>query len=398
MSLNIKKIQDANVKKQTVVLRLDLNVPYSNGKSSDISRIEKVKDTILFLVKNLNKVVILSHFGRPDGKINKDLSLKNLLGYLQEILNLEIKFLPSIKVEIYKKRIYSAPYPSVFLLENVRFSSLEENNDPNFSLKLASLGDIYCNDAFSVSHRAHASTQGITNYLPSFAGFLIQNELEALSLALDQPSKPVAALVGGSKISTKIDILNNLSDKIDYLIIGGAMANTFLKAQGFEIGVSLTETEMIKNAEVIIKELEAKKCKLVLPLDIVCASSLNGTAEIHTLDVDCCPKDKMILDIGPSSCMNIMSVIDKSKTFIWNGPLGAFEIPPFDQGTNTIAKYVATRTQEKKLISIAGGGDTFSALKASASVPKFSYVSTAGGAFLEWLEGKSLPGIESLKS
>ena len=397
MSLNIKKIQDANVKNQTVVLRLDLNIPYSNGKSSDISRIEKVKDTILFLVKNSNKVVILSHFGRPNGKINKDLSLKNLLGYLQEILNFEINFLPSIDVEKYKKQIYSAPYPSVFLLENVRFSSLEENNDPIFSSKLASLGDIYCNDAFSVSHRAHASTQGITNYLPSFAGFLIQNELEALSLALDQPSKPVAAIVGGSKISTKIDILNNLSDRIDYLIIGGAMANTFLKAQGFEIGVSLTENEMIKNAKVIIKELEAKKCKLVLPLDIVVASSLNGRAQIDTFDIDCCPKDKMILDIGPLSCKNIMNVINKSKTFIWNGPLGAFEIPPFDQGTNTIAKYVATRTQEKKLISIAGGGDTVSALKVSASVPKFSYVSTAGGAFLEWLEGKSLPGIESLK-
>ena len=397
MSLNIKRIQDANVKNQTVVLRLDLNIPYSNGKSSDISRIEKVKDTILFLVKNSNKVVILSHFGRPNGKINKDLSLKNLLGYLQEILNFEINFLPSIDVEKYKKQIYSAPYPSVFLLENVRFSSLEENNDPIFSSKLASLGDIYCNDAFSVSHRAHASTQGITNYLPSFAGFLIQNELEALSLALDQPSKPVAAIVGGSKISTKIDILNNLSNSIDYLIIGGAMANTFLKAKGFEIGTSLTETEMIKNAKMIIKELEAKKCKLVLPLDIVCASSLNSMAEVHTFDINSCPKDKMILDIGPLSCKNIMNVIDKSKTFIWNGPLGAFEIQPFDKGTNTIAKYVATRTQDKKLISIAGGGDTVSALKASASVPKFSYVSTAGGAFLEWLEGKSLPGIESLK-
>lgn len=397
MSLNIKKIQDANVKKQTVVLRIDLNVPYSDGKSSDISRIEKVKDTILFLVKNSNKVVILSHFGRPDGKINKDLSLKNLMGYLQEILNLEITFLPSIEVEIYKKQIDSAPYPSVFLLENVRFSSLEESNDLNFSLKLASLGDIYCNDAFSVSHRVHASTQGITNYLPSFAGFLIQNELEALSLALDKPSKPVAAIVGGSKISTKIDILNNLSDRVDYLIIGGAMANTFLKAQGFEIGVSLLETEMIKNAKAIIKELESKKCELVLPLDIVCADALNGMANIHTFDIDCCPTDKMILDIGPLSCKNIMNVIRKSKTFIWNGPLGAFETQPFDQGTNTIAKYVATRTIEKKLVSIAGGGDTVSALKSSASVPKFSYVSTAGGAFLEWLEGKALPGIESLK-
>ena len=393
----IKRIQDANAKKQTIVLRLDLNIPFSNGKSGDISRIEKVKDTVLFLVKNLNKVVILSHFGRPDGKINKDLSLKNLMGYLQEILNLKIIFLPSLEIEIHKKQIEIAPHPSVFLLENVRFSKLEENNDPNFSLKLASLGDIYCNDAFSVSHRAHASTQGITNYIPSFAGFLIQDELKALSIALDKPSKPVTALVGGSKISTKIDILNNLSDKIDYLIIGGAMANTFLKAQGFEVGVSLIETEMIKNAEIIINELKLKKCELVLPLDIVCARALNDITDRHTFSITGCPSDKMILDVGPLTCKKIMNVIDKSKTFIWNGPMGAFEIQPFDQGTNTIAKYVANRTIEKKLISIAGGGDTVSALKVSGSVPKFSYVSTAGGAFLEWLEGKSLPGIESLK-
>ena len=393
----IKKIQDANAKNQTVILRLDLNIPFSNGKSNDISRIEKVKDTVLFLVKNSNKVVILSHFGRPNGKINKDLSLKNLLGYLEEILNLEIIFLPSLEIGIYKKQIASAPCPSVFLLENVRFSSLEENNDPDFSSKLASLGDIYCNDAFSASHRAHASTQGITNYLPSFAGFLIQNELKALSVGLDQPLKPVAAIVGGSKISTKIDVLNNLSNRIDYLIIGGAMANTFLKAQGFEVGVSLIETEMIMKAKAIIKDLKSKKCELVLPLDIVCADTLSDVTNVNTFDIDCCPTDKMILDIGPKSCREVMSIIDKSKTFIWNGPLGAFEIKPFDKGTNTIAEYVAKRTVEKRLVSIAGGGDTVSALKASSSVPKFSYVSTAGGAFLEWLEGKSLPGIESLK-
>ena len=237
----IKKIQDANVKKQTVVLRLDLNIPYSNGKSSDISRIEKTKETIHYLINNANKVVILSHFGRPDGKINKDLSLRKLLGYLQETLNLDIKFLPSLETEMYREEIEAAPFPSIFLLENVRFSRLEENNDPDFSSKLASLGDVYCNDAFSVSHRSHASTQGITNYLPSFAGFLVQSELKALSLALDQPLKPVVAIVGGSKISTKIELLNNLSDKVDFLIIGGAMANTLLEAQGFGIGKSLTE-------------------------------------------------------------------------------------------------------------------------------------------------------------
>ena len=393
----IKKIQDAKIKKQTVVLRLDLNVPYSNGKSSDTSRIEKTKETINHLIKNENRVVILSHFGRPNGKINKDLSLRKLLKYLNEILCLDIKFLPSLEIDLWRKEIEAAPYPSIFLLENVRFSKLEELNDRDFSSKLASLGNVYCNDAFSVSHRAHASTQGITNYLPSFAGFLVQSELKALSLALDQPLKPVTAIVGGSKISTKIELLNNLSNKVEYLIIGGAMANTFLSAQGHGIGISLTEKKMIQTAEKIIQELKYKKCKLVLPLDIVCANSLNGKKEAKTFRVDCCPIDKMILDIGIPSQKNIMDIINKSKTLIWNGPLGAFETRPFDQGTNNIANYVANRTSKMQLISIAGGGDTVSALKTSDSVSKFSYVSTAGGAFLEWLEGKTLPGIESLK-
>ena len=393
----IKKIQDAKVQKQTVVLRLDLNIPYSNGKSNDISRIEKTRETIHYLVKNANKVVILSHFGRPDGRINKDLSLKKLLRYLQDTINLDIQFLPSLDIERCRKAIQSASFPSVFLLENLRFSRLEENNDPDFSYKLASLGDIYCNDAFSVSHRAHASTQGITNYLTSFAGFLVQRELKALASALDQPLKPVAAIVGGSKISTKIELLNNLSDKVDFLIIGGAMANTLLKAQGFEIGKSLTENKMLNTAEKIIKEMKSKKCKLVLPQDIICADSLANKAKTYSFSVDRCPVDKMILDIGPMTEKNIMTIIDKSKTLIWNGPLGAFETLPFDRGTNNIAKYAANRTLDGQLISIAGGGDTVSALKTSNSVSKFSYVSTAGGAFLEWLEGKTLPGIESLK-
>ncbi len=393
----IKKIQDAKIKKQTVVLRLDLNVPYSNGKSSDISRIEKTKETINHLIKNKNRVVILSHFGRPNGKINKDLSLRKLLRYLNETLNLDIKFLPSLEIDLWRKEIESAPFPSIFLLENVRFSKLEELNDPDFSSKLSSLGNVYCNDAFSVSHRAHASTQGITNYLPSYAGFLVQSELKALSLALDQPIKPVAAIVGGSKISTKIELLNNLSNRVEYLIIGGAMANTFLSAQGYGIGISLTEKKMIQTAKEIIQELRYKKCKLVLPLDLVCAKSLNEKKEAQTFRVDCCPIDKMILDIGIKSQKNIMDIINKSKTLIWNGPLGAFETRPFDQGTNNIANYAANRTSKKQLISIAGGGDTVSALRTSASISKFTYVSTAGGAFLEWLEGKSLPGIESLK-
>ena len=393
----IKKIQDANVKKKVVVLRLDLNIPYSNGRSSDLSRIERSKKTIRFLTENGNKVVILSHFGRPNGKKSDALSLKHLLGYLHEVLGMNIKFLPLNDIELCRKKINAFPFPSVFLLENVRFSSLEEINDPEFSFKLASLGDIYCNDAFSVSHRAHASTQGITNYLTSFAGFSVQNELKALSKALDNPWKPVAAIVGGSKISTKIEILNNLGNKVDFLIIGGAMANTFLDAQGYGIGSSITEKKMLSTANAIIQDLKSKKCTLVLPRDIVCATDLKIDAHSHIFSVDCCPADKMILDVGPQTQKTIIHVISKSKTLIWNGPLGAFETPPFNQGTDNIAKHVAKTTLEGQINSIAGGGDTLSALKKSGSDTKFSYVSTAGGAFLEWLEGKLLPGIESLK-
>jgi phosphoglycerate kinase len=352
---------------------------------------------VSFLINNKNKIVILSHFGRPEGKTNEKLSLKNLLRYMEDIFKIKIKFFPVLEFERCRKDIDSSPFPSVFLFENLRFLPQEENNDPDFSCNLASLGDVYCNDAFSVSHRAHASTQGITNYLPSFAGFLVQRELSALSLALDRPLKPVSAIVGGSKISTKLAILNHLADKVDFLIVGGAMANTFLKAQGYDVGKSLIEEKMIKIAKKILTDLKSKKCKLVLPVDAVCANSLHEGDSAETFKIDSCPSNKMILDIGPASQENIIRVINKSKTLIWNGPLGAFEFSPFDRATNELAKYVAKSTSEKKITSVAGGGDTVSALKASFSVTKFSYVSTAGGAFLEWLEGKKLPGVESLK-
>jgi phosphoglycerate kinase len=316
---------------------------------------------------------------------------------MEDIFKIKIKFFPVLEFERCRKDIDSSPFPSVFLFENLRFLPQEENNDPDFSCNLASLGDVYCNDAFSVSHRAHASTQGITNYLPSFAGFLVQRELSALSLALDRPLKPVSAIVGGSKISTKLAILNHLADKVDFLIVGGAMANTFLKAQGYDVGKSLIEEKMIKIAKKILTDLELKNCKLVLPVDAVCASSLHEGDGAKTFNVDLCPSNKMILDIGPASQENIIKVINKSKTLIWNGPLGAFEFSPFDRATNELARYVAKSTSDNKITSVAGGGDTVSALKASCSAAKFSYVSTAGGAFLEWLEGKKLPGIESLK-
>ena len=257
--MKIKKIQDANIRKKTVVLRLDLNVPYSDGQIGDLSRIERAKKTVLFLINSSNKVVILSHFGRPNGKISADLSLRKILVHLEKIMGIKITFFSSFDLEVCQKKIHDAPFPSLFLLENIRYLRHEEKNDPDLSFQLGSLGDIYCNDAFSVSHRAHASTQGITNHLPSFAGFLMQKELTALSNALENPKKPVSAIVGGSKVSTKLDILNNLSDKVDFLIVGGAMANTFLNAQGFDIGTSLVEKKMLGTAKTIIEKLKSSK-------------------------------------------------------------------------------------------------------------------------------------------
>ena len=282
---------------------------------------------MLFLISS-NKVVILSHFGRPNGKISADLSLKKILVPLEKIIGIKITFFSSFDLEVCQKKIHDAPFPSLFLLENIRFLRHEEKNDPDLSFQLGSLGDIYCNDAFSVSHRAHASTQGITNHLPSFAGFLMQKELAALSNALENPTKPVSAIVGGSKVSTKLDILNNLSDKVDYLIVGGAMANTFLNAQGFDIGTSLVEKKMLGTAKTIIEKLKSSKCRLILPMDVICAHSLKDGVNTEIFKINSCPPNKMILDIGPLSQKNIQNIINKSKTVIWNGPLGAFEFQP----------------------------------------------------------------------
>jgi len=393
----IKALQDFDVKNKTVLLRLDLNVPIVNGVLTDASRIERTIPTINFLLKKGAKVVILSHFGRPNGTTDPNLSLKKLVNFIEPMVNNRVVFLPTFDILKNKLAIEKGSFPSLFLLENARFMKGEEKNDPILSAELASLGDIFCNDAFSTSHRAHATTEGISRYLPSCAGFLIQEELKALSEALENPEKPVSAIVGGSKISTKLNVLKNLIGKVDFLIIGGAMANTLLLAKGKKIGKSLVENDMLEIAKEIMKIAKTAKCEIILPIDIVCAENLTEGIPSSSYNSDSCPDNMMILDAGIKSEAHIKNFLTKSKTLIWNGPLGAFEIRPFEKSTVNIAKYAAERTIDRKLVSIAGGGDTLSALKIASVDKKFSYISTAGGAFLEWLEGKSLPGIESLK-
>ncbi len=393
----IQNLQDFNVKHKTVLVRLDLNVPIVNGELADSSRIERAYPTIKYLLSQEAKVIIMSHFGRPKGTFKNDLSLEKLIKFIEPIFNKKLIFLSNFDVDKIKSKIESSPFSSIFLLENTRFLKGEEKNDVNLSKELASLGDVFCNDAFSASHRAHVSTEGISKFLPSCAGFLIQEELLALSNALEKPLRPIAAIVGGSKISTKLNVLNNLIQKVDYLIIGGAMANTMIHSKGDNIGTSLIEVEMLEVARMILEEAEAAHCKIILPFDIVCAASLKENISISTFTSDSCPEEMMILDIGVKTQSRIKEVIAECKTLIWNGPLGAFEIKPFDKATIEIAKYIANQTKKGKLLSVAGGGDTVSALKIASVADDISYISTAGGAFLEWLEGKRLPGIESLK-
>ena len=393
----IQKLQDFNAKKKTVLLRLDFNVPIINGELTDASRIERTIPTINFLLSQGTKVIIMSHFGRPGGTFKSNLSLQKLIKFIEPIFNKNLIFLPDFDVDKIKSELERNPFPSLFLLENTRFLKGEEENDIALSKELASIGDFFCNDAFSTSHRAHASTEGISKFLPSCAGFLIQEELSALSEALESPNRPIAAIVGGSKISTKLNVLNNLIQKVDFLIIGGAMANTMLYAKGMKIGKSLIETDMTDIAKNITIQAKATNCHIILPNDIVCAKLLKENVAYSTYESDSCPEGMMILDIGVKTQSYIKNVIDKCQTLIWNGPLGAFEIKPFDGSTIEIARHVANNTKEGKLRSVAGGGDTVSALKIASVENDLSYISTAGGAFLEWLEGKKLPGIESLK-
>ncbi|MEM7619291.1 MAG: phosphoglycerate kinase [Pseudomonadota bacterium] len=393
----IKSIDEADFSGKRVLVRLDLNVPVKEGKVSDTTRLDRIVPTLKQLVQKQAKVIVLSHFGRPKGQRHEDMSLKPIAETLSGMLpGVSLNFAPDCIGDVAHQVVQNLGNGQILILENVRFYSGEESNDESFSSELARLGDVYVNDAFSVSHRAHASTAGIAMHLPAFAGPSLMAEIKALSAALDQPKRPVAALVGGAKISTKIPVLSNLIQKVDKLIIGGGMANTFLFAQEKNVGKSLCEPDFSDMARNIMAQAKAGNCEILLPLDAVVAKEFKEGAESSVVDINSVSSDSMILDAGPETLKMLCDELKLCKTLLWNGPLGAFEINPFGQATFALAQEAAKLTQEGQLVTIAGGGDTVAALNLAQVTETFTYVSTAGGAFLEWLEGRDLPGIKAL--
>ncbi len=386
----------ADVNNKRVLLRVDLNVPMDNGRVSDATRIERQTPTIIEIADKGGKVILLSHFGRPKGRDPKD-SLKPVAAALAQTIGRKVAFAEDCVGAPAESAVAGMQPGDILCLENTRFHKGEEANDPAFVASLAALGDIYVNDAFSAAHRAHASTEGLGHKLPAYAGRSMQAELDALAKALDAPQRPVAAIVGGAKVSSKLDLLGNLIAKVNVLIIGGGMANTFLLALGKEVGKSLAEREMTATARAILDKAKAQDCEIVLPVDAVVAKKFEALAPSRVVTVDGVGADEMILDIGPRSIEHVVSVLARIKTLVWNGPFGAFELEPFDTGTVEVAEAAAELTTAGKLISVAGGGDTVAALNAAGVTDRLSYVSTAGGAFLEWMEGKPLPGVEILK-
>ena len=391
----LKTTAGVDVAGKRVLVRADLNVPVMHGKVSDATRLERVVPGLKALAKRGAKVVVLSHFGRPKG-VESDLSLKPIADALAGLLGHPVAFATECVGAPAASVISAMKNGDVAVLENLRFHKGEENNDPAFAVELAKLGDIFVGDAFSCAHRAHASTEGITHHMPSYAGPLLMEEINALRSALDNPKRPTAAVVGGSKVSTKIPVLTNLSGKVDKLIIGGGMANTFLQSLGVIVGQSLAEPEFHSTAREIMAEAKEKGCQIILPVDAVVAEEFSTDAPTRIVDVHKVPLDMMILDTGPQSVAHVAKVLEGCKTILWNGPMGAFEIPSFAQGTFALAQQVAAMTKAGKLTSVAGGGDTVAALNQAGVTQDFTYVSTAGGAFLEWLEGRELPGIVAL--
>jgi phosphoglycerate kinase len=396
MSKSFRTLDDVDVKGKRVLLRVDLNVPMENGRVTDATRLERVAPTITEIADKGGKVILLAHFGRPKGRDPKE-SLKPVAAALAVVINKPVGFADDCIGDIAAKAVAALTDGDILCLENTRFHKEEEKNDPAFTAELAKLGDIWVNDAFSAAHRAHASTEGLGHKLPAYAGRTMQAELVALGKALDAPTRPVIAVVGGAKVSSKIDLLENLVSKVDALVIGGGMANTFLHAQGIGIGKSLAEKDLSATALRIIDKAETANCAIILPVDAVVAFQFAANAPSHAYGLDAIPADGMILDVGPQSIARINAAIDDAATLVWNGPVGAFEMTPFDRGTMVAARHAADRTKAKKLISVAGGGDTVAALNQAGVAGDFSYVSTAGGAFLEWMEGKPLPGVEVLK-
>ena len=379
-----------------VLLRVDLNVPVKDGAVTDATRIERVAPTITELSDRRAKVILLAHFGRPKGKPVPEFSLRPVAGAVEATLDRRVLFAADCVGETARAAIEEMTEGDILLLENTRFHAGEEANDPDFARALAENGDIYVNDAFSAAHRAHASTEGLAHHLPAYAGRAMQEELEALEKGLGNPKRPVVAIVGGAKVSTKIDLLLNLVKKVDGLVIGGGMANTFLAARGTEVGKSLCEHELADTARQIMIDAASAGCAVILPVDAVVARAFEAGAQSAVVDIAAVPQDAMILDVGPKSVQTVNEWLDRADTVVWNGPLGAFEIEPFDKATMAAARHAASRTREGLLVSVAGGGDTVAALNKAGVAEDFTYVSTAGGAFLEWMEGKTLPGVAAL--
>ena len=390
-------LDDLDVKGRRVLVRLDLNVPMKDGRVTDTTRIERAMPTVVELADAGARVVILSHFDRPRGKVVPAMSLAPIAAAVAAALDRPVAFVASATGEEARAAVDALADGGIAMLENLRFDAGEEANDPAFADALAGLGDLYVNDAFSAAHRAHASVVGLAERLPAAAGRLMEQELTALQKALGNPERPVAAVVGGAKVSTKLDLLGNLVGRVDVLAIGGGMANTFLYAQGKEIGASLCERDMADTARAILDKAAAAGCTIVLPVDGVVAEKFESGTASQLVGVDAVRSDRMILDVGPDSAADLARRLAECRTLVWNGPLGAFELEGFDHGTNAVARAAAALTREGRLLSVAGGGDTVAALAHAGVLEAFSYVSTAGGAFLEWLEGKTLPGVAELE-
>ncbi len=393
------RLKDCVVTNKNLIVRVDINVPLKNGIIEDDTRIKAIIPTLKYLAENKAKVIVISHFGRPEGKFEPSMSISQLVERVQNLLgsSINVKFVDDCIGEKVKKAVESANYGEVIMLENLRFYKQETKNDPEFSRELASLGNLYVNDAFSCSHRSHASITGIPAILKSCAGFLMEEELDGLTNHLENAKKPIMAVVGGAKVSTKLDLLSSLSSKANTIVVGGGMANTFLYALGKNIGKSLCEKELKDTALQIIENAKKNNCQILLPFDVVVAKKFEQNAECKTVLVDEIADDDMILDIGSASSAEVAKELANHKTLVWNGPLGAFEIKPFNIGTESFAKTAAQLTVEGKLISVSGGGDSVAAINSVGLADKFTYISTAGGAFLEFAEGKKLPAIEILE-
>jgi phosphoglycerate kinase len=394
---DFKTLDDFEFDGKTVLVRADLNVPTKNGVVTDTTRIDRLAPTLTELSQAGAKVVVLSHFGRPKGGPDEKYSLKQVVDAVSKAVGQKVAFANDCVGETAKEALAKIHAGGIIVMENLRFHPEEEKNDAGFAAQLAELGDIYVNDAFSAAHRAHASTEGLARLLPNAAGRLMEAELKALTLALEKPERPVAAVVGGAKISTKLDLLGNLVRRVNLLALGGGMANTFLYAKGTSIGASLCEKDMAEKAREIMAIANESGCEILLPRDAITAKEFKAGAESEVVAIDQVPSDSMILDIGPATVEYVTLKLQGCKTVVWNGPLGAFETKPFDAGTNAVAGTVAALTKAGRVLSVAGGGDTVAALAAAGVEDSFTYVSAAGGAFLEWLEGKDLPGVAALK-